>query len=271
LTVTCRLPLVTAPSGSATFLTLVNQRADRVPARLVEILDTEMTSHRSATAGLTPALRASASLPTRGWKRTRATEVDVAADPIDQLVEALELTAAVIEGIDDPQWDLATPCTEWTVRDVVAHLVDGNRRFAALLGTPTTGQGTPDAPGGLVVAYRDSVTALAAAYRRPDALTKVVTVPFGTVPGSVTLQLRLVEALVHGWDLARATRQRVTFPDGIAEAALSFSQAARAQIPPGRNPFGPPQPVADNAAAIDRLAAYLGRPVLDGGRGSGGP
>lgn len=193
-------------------------------------------------------------------------EVGVTADPIGQLVEALDVTGAVIEGIDGPQWDLPTPCTEWTVRDVVAHLVDGNRRFAALLGMPTTEEGTPTAPDGLVVAYRGSATALAAAYRQPDALTKIVTVPFGTVPGSVTLQLRLVEALVHGWDLAQATGQQITFPDGIAEAALSFSQAARAQIPPGHTPFGPPQPVAEKAAAIDRLAAYLGRSLTNGGR-----
>jgi uncharacterized protein (TIGR03086 family) len=190
----------------------------------------------------------------------------VAADPIDQLVEALDVTGAVIEGMDDPQWELPTPCSEWTVRDVVTHLADGNRRFAALLGRPMAEEGRHDAPGGLVASYRDSATALADAYRQPDALTKVVTVPFGTVPGSVTLQLRLVEALVHGWDLAQATGQQVRVPDGIAEAALSFSQSASAQIPPGRNPFGPPQPVAANAAAIDRLAGYLGRPVPGGGR-----
>jgi uncharacterized protein (TIGR03086 family) len=189
----------------------------------------------------------------------------VAADPIDQLVEALEITGAVIQGIDDSRWDLPTPCTEWTVRDVVVHLVDGNWRFAALFGNPTPEERSSDAPAELVASYRDSAAALASAYRRPGALTEAVTVPFGTVPGSVTLQLRLVEALVHGWDLARATRQQITFPDGIAEAALSFSQAASAQVPPGRNPFGPPQPVAENAVGIDRLAAYLGRPVLDGG------
>jgi uncharacterized protein (TIGR03086 family) len=190
----------------------------------------------------------------------------VANDPIDQLVEALDVTGAVIAGIDDRQWDCPTLCTEWTVRDVVTHLIDGNRRSAALLGRPTAEERRPDAPGGLVASYRDSATALANAYRQPDALTKVVTVPFGTVPGSVTLQLRLVEALVDGWDLARATGQQVRFPDGLAEAALSFSQAASAQIPPGRTPFGPPQPVAAKAAAIDRLAGYLGRPIPDGGR-----
>ena len=33
------------------------------------------------------------------------------------------------------------------------------------------------------------------------------------------------------------------------------------RLPPDRTPFGPPQPVADDAPAIDRLAALLGRAV----------
>jgi uncharacterized protein (TIGR03086 family) len=189
----------------------------------------------------------------------------VDADPIEQLIEALDVAGLVIEGIDDSQWDLPTPCVEWTVRDVVTHLVDGNWRFASILGAPTAEVRRPDGPAGLVAAYRDSATALAAAYRQPDVLTKVVTVPFGTVPGSVTLQLRLVEALVHGWDLVRATGQQIAFPDAIAETALSFSRVARAQVPPGRNPFGSPQPVPEDALEIDKLAGYLGRPVLAGG------
>jgi X-X-X-Leu-X-X-Gly heptad repeat protein len=43
------------------------------------------------------------------------------------------------------------------------------------------------------------------------------------------------EMLVHGWD-----------------------------IPPGRAPFGPPQPAAVDAPVIDQLAALLGRAVTPG-------
>ena len=96
------------------------------------------------------------------------------------------------------------------------------------------------------------------------------TLPFGTVPGSVALHLRMVELLVHGWDLARATGQPPRFPDGLAEQELAFSRRALADIPAERNPFGQPQPAPADAAAIDQLAALLGRTVTPGSGPGGG-
>jgi hypothetical protein len=49
-------------------------------------------------------------------------------------------------------------------------------------------------------------------------------------------------------------------PEDLAEQALVFSRAQMATVSrTGR--FGPAQPVADDAPAIDRLVAFLGRPV----------
>ena len=99
------------------------------------------------------------------------------------------------------------------------------------------------------------------AFREPGALDRIVTVPFGTVPGMVALHLRITEFLVHGWDLARATGQPVIAPDDLAAQELAFSRSMLAKIPPDRRPFAPPQPVAGLAPAIDQLAACLGRDV----------
>lgn len=110
-------------------------------------------------------------------------------------------------------------------------------------------------------AYRDSADAVLAAFALPGVLERVVAVPFGSVPGIVALHLRIVEVLVHGWDLARATRQPVRFAEDLAEQELEFTRARLGDVPPARSPFGPPQPVADGAPAIDRLAACLGRHV----------
>jgi uncharacterized protein (TIGR03086 family) len=100
-----------------------------------------------------------------------------------------------------------------------------------------------------------------AAFRQPGALGRIVTVPFGKVPGIVALNLRVTEALVHGWDLAMATSQPARFPADLAEEALVFCRDKLGDVPPDRRPFAPPQPVADDAPAIDRLAACLGRDV----------
>jgi uncharacterized protein (TIGR03086 family) len=151
---------------------------------------------------------------------------------------------------------------------VVNHLVFGNRMFAGILrgeepppreslrqmqGVDQLGD---DPPG----AYREAAAALLAAFSQPGVLERVVQAPVGRIPGAVALHLRITEALVHGWDLARATGQPARLPDDLAEEELAFARGTSApDVPRTGHPFGPIQTVPDDAPAIDRLAAYLGR------------
>jgi uncharacterized protein (TIGR03086 family) len=183
---------------------------------------------------------------------------------VEQLSQASDFTDQLIAAVHDDQWAGPTPCAGWRVRDLVSHVVAGNSLFAAALRggqPPAAHQGAVLPEAGLLSAYRDSAAELLGAFREPGALDAMVTVPFGTVPGVVALHLRITELLVHGWDLARATGQPATVPDGLAEQELAFSRSKLADIPPDRRPFGPPQPVASSAPAIDQLAALLGRDV----------
>jgi uncharacterized protein (TIGR03086 family) len=191
------------------------------------------------------------------------------ADP-EQLAAAAEVTGQLIDAVSDDQWSLPTPCDDWTVRDLVEHVVGGNVVFTvALHGQPTASGPPAERSGDLASQYERSVRELVQAFRQPGTLERMVSVPFGSVPGTVALHLRITELLVHGWDLARATGQAVVFPDDVAEQELAFSRVALKDVPPGRRPFAPPEPVADDAAAIDRLAAWLGRNVTDPAAGSG--
>jgi uncharacterized protein (TIGR03086 family) len=182
-------------------------------------------------------------------------------NPADQLAPALDATGRLVAAVRDDQWAEPTGCVGWSVRDLLNHLVGGNLLFAAVL----TGQDPPDLGADHLGAdpadaYRRSGEAVRAAFAQPGALEKVVTVPAGTVPGAVALHLRLTEHLVHGWDLARATGQATTaLPAELAEQELAFARVQLGKIPPDRRPFAPPQPVDDDAPAIDRLAALLGR------------
>jgi uncharacterized protein (TIGR03086 family) len=82
----------------------------------------------------------------------------------------------------------------------------------------------------------------------------------GVATGAERLQWRTADLLVHGWDLVQATGGVAELPDDLAERALTF---ARAQLPsqPRAGRFADPQPIRDNAPAIDQLAAFTGRPV----------
>jgi uncharacterized protein (TIGR03086 family) len=184
------------------------------------------------------------------------------SSPVARLAVAVPITGNLVDAVEPGQWVLPTPCPDWTVRDVVNHLVFGHRRFAAAL----TG-GTPPAPGdGPLMndpgaAYRSSAEAMLAAFRAEGALERPVTIPAGTLPGSVACELRVVEELVHGWDLARATGRPLEFRADLIEESIAFSRRQLGRIPADRTPFGPSQPVADDAPALDRLAALLGREV----------
>jgi uncharacterized protein (TIGR03086 family) len=180
-------------------------------------------------------------------------------DPVGQLRRSVTAVEALIQQIRPEQWTARTPCDDWDVRRVVEHLVGMNLVFAAML------SGRPHGPRGedlpcetLPQAFHDSAATLLDAFSQPGVLDRSYSGPLGSATGSDRLKIRLYDLLAHGWDLAVATEQNPQLPDDAAQDALAFareqlSEAAR----PGR--FGPPQVVPDDAPAIDRLAAFLGR------------
>ncbi|MBB3049612.1 uncharacterized protein (TIGR03086 family) [Prauserella isguenensis] len=184
--------------------------------------------------------------------------------PVDDLDVSLQAVGDVVARIRSDQWQGVTPCSAWSVRDVTNHLALGSRLFAGLLTgrpghplDPGYADALGDDPAG---AYRAYATDVVTAFRRPGALEQVIEAPVGAIPGIAAVQLRTVEDLVHGWDLAVATGQYVDYPDDIVERALGFTREQLAGLGGGDDgPFGPAQPYPDDAPPIDRLVALLGR------------
>ena len=187
------------------------------------------------------------------------TDAGVVAD----LVRALAATEAVVAGIRADQWAAPTPCTELDARGVLNHLVRGNLLFVAIIrGEPRPVPGTDHLGDDPLAAYQQAAVQLRAAFALPGVLDSVYEAPFGTAPGVVLVHVRIVEVLAHGWDLARATRQRGDFPDDVAERALARSRRRLVSRPEGPGaPFAAEVPVPPDAPAVDRLAGFLGRAV----------
>jgi uncharacterized protein (TIGR03086 family) len=203
----------------------------------------------------------------------------VTAAPLTPLTTALAGTGRLVDALHGDEWELPTPCSDWTVRQLVGHLVGGNRLVArALRGEPLppVEQLARRDPADQLgedpsAAWQQSTDDLLAAFAAPGVLERTHTVPAGTLPGPAVVHLRVVETLVHGWDLAVATGRELPVPDELAEAELAFSRDLLGRLPAGRTPFAPSRPVDDGAPALDRLAALLGRarqPAQTGGRSS---
>ena len=187
---------------------------------------------------------------------------DVGPLLVEQLSRAFTAVGELIARVRPEQWSAPTPCTDWTVRRLVDHLIGMNRVFTALL----AGEPPPQRPAADHVerdpagTYRDSAARLLAEFELPGALERGYGGPLGAATGAERLQIRLYDLLAHGWDLARATGQPAELPDDVAEQSLKFVRVQLTEdARPGR--FGPAQPVAGDAPAIERLVAFLGRPV----------
>jgi uncharacterized protein (TIGR03086 family) len=187
------------------------------------------------------------------------TDPEVLAD----LDRALAAAEAVVAGVHDGLWAAPTPCTELDVRDVVGHLVSGNLLFAAVVRGEPLPEGSADHLGGdPLAAFQRAAGQLRTAFATHGALESVYTAPFGSGSGATLAHVRIIELLVHGWDLARATGQQASFPADVAERALAAARQQLESRPQGPGAaFAAEVPVAEDAPAVDRLAGFLGRPV----------
>jgi uncharacterized protein (TIGR03086 family) len=180
---------------------------------------------------------------------------------VDDLARASAATGDLIDRITDDQWTAPTPCTQWSVRDVVNHLVGMNLVFVAILEQgPMPERGADVLGADPAAAYRRSAAALQTAAARPGVLEISATTPVGVTTNAERLQWRIADLLAHSWDLSQGTGIVADLPEDLVEQALTLVQTQLSgQTRTGR--FADPQPISNDAPAIDRLAAGTGRTV----------
>lgn len=169
--------------------------------------------------------------------------------------ERAERFASILDAADD-HWDAPSPCDGWTVRDVVAHVIETERDFLRrhdLLDSPTPPLTDP------VAAFRTHAAEVVGLLGRDGVADRAYDGFFGpTTVGATLIEFHGWDLVIHGWDVARATGQDWSISDEEAQAlgadADSWGDALH-----GEGICGSPVPVADDASAQDRLLARLGR------------
>jgi uncharacterized protein (TIGR03086 family) len=196
--------------------------------------------------------------------QTRAALImTVVADIIDWHRGALASTRAIFANITPEQWTAPTPCEGWDVRALANHVVSGNL-WAAELASGNTIEAVGDRFDGDVLgsepllAYDASAEAAVAAFGAPGALEAPCAVSYGPVPGEVYAGHRLIDVLIHGWDLAAATGQNTTLDPSLVAGCLAVVEPQAAMLR-ASGAFGDQaqEPTTDDPQA--KLLAMLGR------------
>jgi uncharacterized protein (TIGR03086 family) len=177
-------------------------------------------------------------------------------DPREALSRAITSTEPIIRDLREDQLDAPTPCGEWNVRKLVAHLIGQIGLLEARLrGTEPRHAVAPGAlPQDDVVgdnpfaAFAEATGNVLEAARDASALADA-----GMIAGAITTDI-----LVHGWDLARATDHDVEADEDLAGHLLALTEAGITDDNRGTM-FGPKVDVRDGAPASDRLLGLLGR------------
>ncbi len=145
-------------------------------------------------------------------------------DVIGAYERTLVWTGQRIAGVRREDLQQPTPCRDWNVRALVAHIVAGIWYFKALAaGEPVEElmRGLSDLVGDDPFASYDAAArAGVAAWRGPGALDRSYRLPLGPRPGREALAIHQADVLVHGWDLAEATHQDAAIDPELARFAL---------------------------------------------------
>lgn len=177
-------------------------------------------------------------------------------------VEVLDALQVLVAAIAEPDLTRPSGCGDWSVRDLLNHIVFENLAHAAL----ATGAAMPEPNATFdhldedpANAFRRSAEVVRAALTDPQLLTRT----FGPTeaPGSFVAQMFVNEQLTHGWDLARALGASTDLAPDAARRALPAAKAFYGAVPRMGATYLDEQAVPPGATEADRLAAYLGRDV----------
>jgi uncharacterized protein (TIGR03086 family) len=182
---------------------------------------------------------------------------------------ATDVLTRLVEGVRDDQLDVATPCGDRRLPDLLDH-IDGLSLAFALAARKTEPEGGSRAPSAdgsrLGPEWRSRIgerlAGMAEAWSSPEAWTGMTRVGGLDLPGNVAGVVGLDEVIVHGWDVAVASGQRADWDDDLVAAATGYVQDIAAQNPQGiPGLFGPavPVPASASASPLDRLLGLTGR------------
>jgi uncharacterized protein (TIGR03086 family) len=199
----------------------------------------------------------------------RAERADRSGEVMDEVAtmrRVIDVTGRVVDNIEPDQLDNPSPCSGWTVRDVLNHVVAGaeiftvcvtdgsiaDERFVELTTTDRLGDDYK-------ASFHRAADAADESFAVPGAMDRLVHLPFGEMPAAMAVNIAIFDVTTHAWDLAKATGQPTDLDADVVDRAYQAAQAMLSEELRATGRFGPAVATAADASVSDRLAAFTGR------------
>ena len=177
-------------------------------------------------------------------------------DPIALYRAATDRAMAVVDAVQPDQLRAPTPCTEWTVQQLIDHLVGGTEYLLS-----AAEQREPAPPTHATGAdYRRGVADVLKALKLPGAMEQTCISPLSFEwPVAQAVAGTFMDVLIHTWDLARATGQDERLDPALVEACTAMFLPEMPERGRAAGIVGPAVEVGEEASPQDRLLAAMGR------------
>lgn len=168
-----------------------------------------------------------------------------------------------VDAIGSHDWDRPTPCTDWTVRDLVNHVTGEYLWIPPLLAGSTIAEVGDRFDGDVLgddptATFEAAATAGTNAVNDLDDVDRIVHLSFGDVPAAEYLRQIGADGLVHAWDLAAAIGADDHLDDELMADVASWFDGVE-EMYRAAGAIGPRVDVSDDADAQTALLARFGR------------
>lgn len=173
----------------------------------------------------------------------------------------------LMDGVSEDQVTGPTPCPDFTVKELLEHIVMVQRRVAAIgAGEHWSDVETEPATSGWPEQFGHASHAVMTAWTDSAKLDDTYEVPWGELPGGPMMWVYVAELAIHVWDLATATQQEVDIAEDVLRPAyevLKVGVPAEGRADP-EMPFSEVVDPGPGAAMLVQLAGWAGRKVAAG-------
>jgi uncharacterized protein (TIGR03086 family) len=175
-------------------------------------------------------------------------------NPLTSANATLAVLQHVLRGVGEDDLSTSTPCTEFTVGQLEAHLLGSLSSLTSLAGSTLVPASAGDLESRIADAAQQAVETWMG-----RGLEGTVQAGPQELPATIAASILSVEFLVHAWDFASATGQKVGVSDEVATYVLGLAEQIVTPELRERAGFDPAIAISGDAPALDRLVAFSGR------------